>query len=130
MSTIPEELRYNKSHEWVRDDGDGLFTVGITDHAQQALGDLVYVEAAEVGNHVSADDTCCVVESVKAASDVYSPLDGEIVEVNEALNESPELVNNNPYGDGWLFRIRPSNPGDFDSLLNADDYAGLLSEEE
>lgn len=130
MSTIPEELRYNKSHEWVRDDGDGLFTVGITDHAQQALGDLVYVEAAEAGNQVSADDACCVVESVKAASDVYSPLDGEIVEVNEALNESPELVNNDPYGDGWLFRIRPSNPGDLDSLLDADAYAGLLSEEE
>lgn len=130
MSTIPEELRYNKSHEWVRDDGDGLFTVGITDHAQRALGDLVYVEAAETGNQVSADDTCCVVESVKAASDVYSPLDGEIVEVNEALEESPELVNNDPYGDGWLFRIRPSNPEDFDSLLDADAYAGLLSEEE
>lgn len=130
MSTIPEELRYNKSHEWVRDDGDGLFTVGITDHAQRALGDLVYVEAAETGNQVSADDACCVVESVKAASDVYSPLDGEIVEVNEALNESPELVNNDPYGDGWLFRIRPSNPGDLDSLLDADAYAGLLSEEE
>lgn len=129
-TTIPEELRYNKSHEWVRDDGDGLFTVGITDHAQQALGDLVYVEAAEAGNAVSADDACCVVESVKAASDVYSPLDGEIVEVNEALNESPELVNNDPYGDGWLFRIRPSDPADFDSLLDADAYAELLTEEE
>ena len=129
-TTIPEELRYNKSHEWVRDDGDGLFTVGITDHAQQALGDLVYIEAAEVGNMVSADDACCVVESVKAASDVYSPLNGEIVEVNEALNESPELVNNDPYGDGWLFRIRPSDPADFDSLLDAGAYAELLTEEE
>lgn len=131
MSTsIPEELRYNKSHEWVRDDGDGLFTVGITDHAQRALGDLVYVEAAEAGNVVSADDTCCVVESVKAASDVYSPLDGEIVEANEALEESPELVNSDPYGDGWLFRIKPSDPAEFDSLLDADGYAALLSEEE
>ncbi|HEX7028768.1 MAG TPA: glycine cleavage system protein GcvH [Gammaproteobacteria bacterium] len=131
MSTsIPEELRYNKSHEWVRDDGDGLFTVGITDHAQKALGDLVYVEAAEVGNVVSADDACCVVESVKAASDVYSPLDGEIVEANEALEDSPELVNNDPYGDGWLFRIKPTTPADFDALLDADAYAGLLSEEE
>lgn len=131
MSTaIPEELRYNKSHEWVRDDGDGLFTVGISDHAQQALGDLVYVEAAEIGNTVSADDACCVVESVKAASDVYSPLDGEIVEANEALNESPELVNSDPYGDGWLFRIKPANPADFDSLLDADAYAELLTEEE
>jgi glycine cleavage system H protein len=129
-TTIPEELRYNKSHEWVRDDGDGLFTVGITDHAQQALGDLVYVEAAEVGNVVSADDTCCVVESVKAASDVYSPLDGEIVEANEALEESPELVNSDPYGDGWLFRIRPTNPADCDALLDADAYGALLSEEE
>lgn len=130
MSTIPEELRYNKSHEWVRDDGDGLFTVGITDHAQQALGDLVYIEAAEIGNKVSADDACCVVESVKAASDVYSPLDGEIVEANDALNESPELVNTDPYGDGWLFRIRPENPADFDSLLDADAYSELLTEEE
>lgn len=129
-TTIPEELRYNKSHEWVRDDGDGLFTVGITDYAQQALGDLVYVEAAEVDNMVSADDACCVVESVKAASDVYSPLDGEIVEVNEALSESPELINSDPYGDGWLFRIRPANSDDFDSLLDADAYTALLSEEE
>lgn len=130
MSNIPEELRYNKSHEWVRDDGDGLFTVGITDHAQQALGDLVYVELAEVGNTVSAEDACCVVESVKAASDVYSPLDGEIVEVNEALEESPELVNSDPYGDGWLFRIKPSNPGDFEDMLTADDYADILEDEE
>lgn len=130
MSNIPEELRYNKSHEWIRDDGDGLFTIGITDHAQQALGDLVYVELAETGNTVSADDACCVVESVKAASDVYSPLDGEIVEANEALEESPELVNSDPYGDGWLFRIKPANPGDFDDLLTADDYADILEDEE
>lgn len=130
MSNIPEELKYTSSHEWVRLDDDGTITVGISDHAQAALGDLVYVELAEANNEVSAEDTACVVESVKAASDVYAPVPGEIIEANEALSESPELVNSDPYGDGWLFKMRPSDERDLEELLSAQDYQDLLAAEE
>ena len=130
MSNIPGELKYSKSHEWVRDEGDGVFCVGITDHAQHALGDLVYVEPAEAGNVVDVEDACCVVESVKAASDVYSPISGEILEANTALEDSPELINNDPYGDGWLFKIKADDAGDYSALLDADAYAELLEDEE
>jgi glycine cleavage system H protein len=128
MSEIPSELRYTKDHEWVREDDDGSWIVGITDHAQTALGDLVFVELPEGGTVVSAGDTCAVVESVKAASDVYSPLTGEIVATNSALDDSPELVNSDPYGDGWLFSLRPDAPAEFDELLTSDDYERLLVE--
>jgi glycine cleavage system H protein len=130
MSNIPAELRYTQSHEWVRDNGDGTWTVGITEHAQAALGDLVFVELAESGRTVDADEACCVVESVKAASDVYSPVSGEIIETNELLGESPELVNSDPYEEGWLFRLRPSDEDELDSLLDADSYRELLASEE
>lgn len=130
MSNIPEELKYAKSHEWARLEDDGTVTVGISDHAQAALGDLVFVELAEVNSEVSAEDTACVVESVKAASDVYAPIAGEIIEANESLSESPELVNSDPYGDGWLFRIRPLDERDLDELMSAQDYQDRLSAEE
>lgn len=130
MSNIPEELRYTQSHEWVRDNGDGTWTVGITDHAQGALGDLVFVEPAEAGRKVDADEACCVVESVKAASDVYSPVAGEIVEANEMLGDSPELVNSDPYEEGWLFRMRPVDEDELENLLDADSYREFLASEE
>ncbi|HEX5056732.1 MAG TPA: glycine cleavage system protein GcvH [Gammaproteobacteria bacterium] len=130
MSNIPEELRYTKSHEWVRDNGDGTWAIGITDHAQAALGDLVFVEPAEDGRTVGVNEACCVVESVKAASDVYSPVAGEIVEGNEMLSESPELVNSDPYGEGWLFRLRPADEDDLGKLLDAEAYRGFLAAEE
>ncbi|HEY3487389.1 MAG TPA: glycine cleavage system protein GcvH [Gammaproteobacteria bacterium] len=130
MSNIPADLKYTKSHEWVKDNGDGTWTVGITDHAQRALGDLVFVESAEAGRTLDAGEACCVVESVKAASDVYSPVSGEIIEANEALNDSPELVNSDPYEEGWLFRLRPTSEDELDKLLEADDYAEFLAAEE
>jgi glycine cleavage system H protein len=125
MSDIPAELLYRESHEWVRDEGDGTVVVGISDHAQEALGDMVFVELPEPGMSYEQGDACAVVESVKAASDIYAPLDGEVVEANGALEDSPELVNSDPYGDGWLFRMIPSDPSQLDSLLKAKDYAAL-----
>ncbi|HNW77447.1 MAG TPA: glycine cleavage system protein GcvH [Candidatus Competibacteraceae bacterium] len=122
-SNIPAELRYTESHEWLRPQEDGIVTVGITDHAQHLLGDLVFVEIPEVGRVVSAAESCAVVESVKAASDVYSPLDGVIVEVNELLADSPELINQDPYGEGWIFRIKTSAA--LDGLLDANAYAAI-----
>ena len=122
MSNIPNELKYTKSHEWIKIDGDEA-TVGITEHAQSLLGDLVYVELPEVGEELSAGDDSCVVESVKAASDVYSPLDGEIIEVNESLVDDPSQVNHAPYKDGWLFKLKISNESQLDGLLSADAYA-------
>ena len=121
MSHTPEELKYAASHEWARRDGD-IVTVGITDHAQDALGDLVYVELPNVGDAVQAGDEAGVVESVKAASDIYAPVSGEIVEVNETLVDSPEMVNSAPYTDGWLYRIRISDASELDKLLSADEY--------
>lgn len=122
MSQTPEELKYAASHEWARLDGD-IVTVGISDHAQDALGDLVYVELPSVGDSVQAGDEAGVVESVKAASDIYAPVSGEIVEINEALADSPETVNSAPYTDGWLYRIRISDASELDKLLSADEYA-------
>jgi glycine cleavage system H protein len=129
MSNVPGELKYSKDHEWVSVDDDGICTVGVTDHAQAALGDLVFVEVPEPGTQVSTGDACAVVESVKAASDVYSPLDGEIVESNEALADSPELVNQDPYGDGWIFRMRVDDRGALEELMSAEDYISLLDDE-
>ena len=130
MSEIPDDLRYTESHEWVRLGDDGLVTVGITDHAQGALGDLVFVEAPETGRRVDTGEACAVVESVKAASDIYAPLGGEVVEANEALADSPELINSDPYGEGWIMRLRPDGPEALDELLTADDYQHHLASEE
>jgi len=129
MSNIPVELKYTKSHEWVRHNDDGSMTIGITDNAQDQLGDMVYIEVPEVGQTVCAADACAVVESVKAASDVYAPISGEVVEVNESLADSPETVNQDAYGAGWLFRIRPANAADLDLLMDSDAYAGFLEDE-
>lgn len=117
----PNDLKYARSHEWARLDGE-LVVTGITDHAQDALGDLVFVELPEVGRQVSTGDEVGVVESVKTASDIYSPIDGEIVEVNEALTDDPDLVNTDPYGAGWIYKIKPANVADLDNLLSASDY--------
>lgn len=123
MSNIPNELRYVASHEWIRDEGDGTVTIGITEHAQELLGDVVFVELPEVGDDVSSGDDIGVVESVKAASDVYAPLTGEVVAVNEDLEDAPELVNSDPYGDGWFIRLRLSDVEEMEDLLDADGYA-------
>jgi glycine cleavage system H protein len=125
---VPAELRYTRSHEWVRSEGDTV-TVGITDHAQEQLGDLVFVEVPEVGSTQAVGDACAVVESVKAASDVYAPVAGEVVAVNEALADTPELVNSGPYGDGWLFKLRVDDPASVQALLDADSYRAVIESE-
>ncbi|QNM96832.1 glycine cleavage system protein GcvH [Chitinimonas koreensis] len=124
MSTnIPSDLKYVASHEWLRAEADGVVTVGITDHAQSLLGDVVYVEVPSVGDVLAVDAGAGVVESVKSASDVYAPIAGEIVAVNEALADTPDLVNSDPYGEGWFFKIRPANAADLDGLMDAEAYA-------
>jgi glycine cleavage system H protein len=128
LSNIPNDLRYTKSHEWVRVAQDGAVDIGISDHAQSALGDLVFVEVPEVGRTIRSGEACAVVESVKAASDVYSPVSGKIVAVNSALAAQPELLNEDPYGAGWLFRVATNSPID-ESLMNAADYAKFLASE-
>jgi glycine cleavage system H protein len=129
MSTIPAELKYTESHEWVKDNGDGTYTIGITDHAQDALGDLVFVELPEVGKTVAAKDASAVVESVKAASDIYSPIGGEIVAANDALDGAPEKINEDAYGEGWIFQIKAADPGQLDDLLDAGAYEQVLADE-
>lgn len=128
MSEIPSELKYQASHEWARVEEDGTVTVGISDHAQDALGDVVFVELPEVGSEVDAGEECAVVESVKAASDIYSPISGQVIEINEALEESPETVNASPYGDGWFFRVKPSDKAELEDLLSAEDYESSLED--
>jgi glycine cleavage system H protein len=128
MSEVPAELKYASTHEWARLEADGTVTVGITDHAQAQLGDLVFVELPEVGAQYAAGDACAVVESVKAASDIYAPVGGTVVEVNEALEESPQLVNEDPYGDGWLFRLEPVDAAELDNLMDADAYQEQIQE--
>lgn len=125
MSQIPSELRYRDTHEWIRVEEDGTVVIGISDHAQEALGDMVFVELPEPGMSYDQGDACAVVESVKAASDVYAPVAGEVVAANGELEDSPELVNSDPYGEGWLFRVIPSNPSELDGLLSSDAYAAL-----
>jgi len=117
----PSDLKYAATHEWARLDGD-LVVTGITDHAQDALGDLVYVEMPEIGQHFIAGDQTGVVESVKTASDIHAPIEGEVVEINPLLEDDPELVNTDPYGDGWIYKIRPANPDDLDDLMSAEQY--------
>jgi glycine cleavage system H protein len=123
MSNIPAELKYVESHEWLRKEEDGTITVGITDFAQAALGDVVFIELPEVGDEVEADQDIAVVESVKAASDVYAPIAGKIVAVNEALVDAPETANEDPYGDAWFFRMEPVDANVLDTLMTADEYA-------
>jgi glycine cleavage system H protein len=129
MSNIPEDLHYTKTHEWVKQDADGTVTVGITDHAQNLLGDMVFIELPEAGSEFTTGDDCAVVESVKAASDVYCPVSGELIETNVALVETPEVVNQDPFGDGWLFKLKPNDEGEVEDLLDAEAYKELTQEE-
>lgn len=129
MSDIPKDLKFAKSHEWARAEDDGTVTIGISDHAQGALGDLVFVETPGVGKKVAAGDSCAVVESVKAASDVYAPIGGMIVAANDLLDGAPELVNSDPYGKGWLFRVRPDDAGALETMLDADAYEKVVADE-
>ncbi|MBA6224009.1 MULTISPECIES: glycine cleavage system protein GcvH [unclassified Colwellia] len=129
MSNIPSELKYVTSHEWVRNDGNGVVTVGITEHAQDLLGDMVFVELPEVGDTVSAGDDVAVAESVKAASDIYAPMSGEVIEVNENLEDSPELVNSEAFVGGWLFKLKIADESEFDNLLDAEGYANSIDED-
>ena len=127
---IPGDLKFLKSHEWVRVEGDGRATIGISDHAQELLGDLVYVELPAVGDDVEAGNACAVVESVKAASDVYAPVSGKVLEVNTALADKPETINEDAYGDGWMFVLEIEDADQLNELLGPDDYAELLEEDE
>ena len=128
MSNTPTDLKYATSHEWARLEGD-IITVGITDHAQEALGDLVFVELPEVGDSVNAGDEAGVVESVKAASDIYAPVSGEVVEINPALEDTPELINSDPYGEGWMYKIKVSDLAELDDMMSADEYDAQVSAE-
>lgn len=128
MSKIPAELKYTRTHEWLRQEDDGSVTVGISDHAQAALGDLVFVETPEAGRSVTAGEACAVVESVKAASDVYSPIGGEVIAGNEALATQPELLNTDPYGEGWIMKIRPAGGAETSALLDAKAYEATLED--
>lgn len=128
MSNVPNELKYRDSHEWVRKEADGTYTVGITEHAQELLGDMVFVDLPDVGTTYSQGDDCAVAESVKAASDIYAPVSGEIIEVNSALDSEPELVNSAPYAEGWLFKIKPSDEAELDALMDADAYKESIDE--
>lgn len=129
MSQLPVDLKYAATHEWLQLDGD-IATVGITDHAQDALGDVVYVELPDVGAKLHAGDEAGVVESVKAASDIFSPISGEVLEINEDLEDAPELINGDPYGDGWFYRIRISDAAELEDLLDAEGYRETLEEED
>lgn len=129
MSKTPKELKYTKSHEWVRTEADGTLTVGITDHAQDLMGDMVFVELPAVGKQVTAGKECAVVESVKAASDVYAPVTGTVTAANNDLSDTPDTVNKDPYGKGWMFKLKPANAADTKDLLDAAAYDALLAAE-
>jgi len=130
MSEVPSDLKYTRAHEWLRLEDDSVVTIGITDHAQAQLGDLVFVEVPETGSSLGAGDAAAVVESAKAASDVYAPVAGEVVGANEQLDESPELVNNDPFGEGWIYKLRVENPDALDELMSAADYEAFAESEE
>jgi glycine cleavage system H protein len=130
MSQTPTDLKYARSHEWARLEADGSITVGISDHAQEALGDVVFVELPEVGSELSAGDEAGVVESVKAASDMYAPVSGEVLEVNPLLEDAPETVNSDPYVDGWFYRLQPSDGNELENLLSAANYELHCAEED
>ena len=129
MSNIPSELKYATSHEWVRNEGDGVVAVGITEHAQGLLGDMVFVELPDVGDQISTGDDVAVAESVKAASDIYAPISGEVVEVNEDLEDSPELVNSDAFGDGWMFKVKLDDAAELEALLDAEGYENSIDED-
>ncbi|ARN73688.1 glycine cleavage system protein GcvH [Oceanicoccus sagamiensis] len=129
MSNTPSELKYASSHEWARLEDDGTVTVGISDHAQEALGDVVFVENPDVGANLAAGDEAGVVESVKAASDIYAPVAGEVIAVNEVLEEEPETVNSDPYHDGWFYKLKPSDVSELENLLSAEDYIASCEED-
>jgi glycine cleavage system H protein len=129
MSQAPNELKYVDTHEWIRVEGDDVVTIGITDHAQDLLGDVVFVELPEIDSDVASGDEIAVVESVKAASDIYAPLTGTIIAVNDGLEDSPESVNSDPYGDGWIFKMKLSDPAELENTLSADVYEGICEED-
>ena len=128
MSDIPGDLKFLSSHEWARVESDGTITIGISDHAQDLLGDIVFVELPEVGQLVDAENDTAIVESVKAASDIYSPLSGEVIEVNSLLEDQPEIINSSPYEDGWFFKLTPSDMGELDNLLSPEDYSDVCED--
>jgi glycine cleavage system H protein len=128
MSDIPGDLKFLSSHEWARVESDGTITIGISDHAQDLLGDIVFVELPEVGQLVDAENDTAIVESVKAASDIYSPLSGEVMEVNSLLEDQPEIINSSPYEDGWFFKLTPSDMGELDNLLSPEDYSEVCED--
>lgn len=129
MSNIPATLKYTESHEWVQDNGDGTVTIGITDHAQEALGDVVFVELPEVGRELAVEEEFGVIESVKAASDLYAPLAGEVIAVNESLEDAPESVNESPYDDAWILKMKVADSAELEKLLDADAYGQLVESE-
>lgn len=129
MSEVPSNLRFTETHEWVMQDEEGNLVVGITDYAQTLLGDIVYIELPDAGDVIGAAEDCAVVESVKAASDIYCPVSGQIADTNEALNGTPEVVNSSPYQEGWLFKLTPDNPEDMEELLTAEQYQKQVAEE-
>lgn len=128
MSNVPSELKYATTHEWVRNDGNGIVTVGITEHAQELLGDMVFVELPDVDDEIGTGDDVAVAESVKAASDIYAPITGTVVEINEELEDSPELVNSDAFGEGWLFKVKVADESELDSLLDAEGYTASIAE--
>jgi len=128
MSNVPSDLKYISSHEWIREEDDGTVTIGITDHAQELLGDVVYVELPDVDSEVALEDEMAVVESVKAASDIFAPLSGTIIAINEDLEDAPELINSSPYDDGWMFKMQPSEPSELDGLIDAESYQEEIEE--
>ena len=128
MKNIPGDLKFLSSHEWARVESDGTITIGISDHAQDLLGDIVFVELPEVGQTLDAETDAAIVESVKAASDVYSPLSGEVMEVNSLLEDQPEIINSSPYEDGWFFKLTPSDMGELDNLLSPEDYSDICED--
>ena len=128
MSDIPGDLKFLSSHEWARVEADGTITIGISDHAQDLLGDIVFVELPEVGQSVDAENDTAIVESVKAASDIYSPLSGEVIEVNSLLEDQPEIINSSPYENGWFFKLTPSDMGELDNLLSPEDYSEVCED--
>ena len=132
MSDIPQDLKYTHTHEWVRDNGDGTVTVGITDHAQDALGDIVFLELPEVGNRYPAKQACAVVESVNAASDIYAPVAGEVTSANEALADAPETISSDPYGEGWIFQLKVEGevPAELANLLDPGEYEQFLAHDD
>ena len=128
MSNVPSDLKYISSHEWVREEDDGTVTIGITDYAQELLGDIVYVELPEVDSEVALEDELAVVESVKAASDIYAPLSGTVIAINDDLEDTPEIINSSPYDDGWMFKMQPSEPSELDGLMDAESYQNEIED--